>query len=153
MSGDSPWLQSLKIWSLRQTRSGSVGAAQSTLAQDAIDLGDCPTQYISRLEKGLYRCDCEARALSTLDVYGSDEYSTKGKICESAVHAGVLSAEPVPGQSSPKEGEQPKLETKGGAVTFEVVDSPPVFKTKLRNGIRSQFSPTKGDTAIKFVAP
>lgn len=130
-----------------------VGAAQSTLAQDAIDLGDCPTQHISRLEKGLYRCDCEARALSTLDVYGSDEYSTKGKICESAVHAGVLSAEPVPGQSSPKEGEQPKLQTKGGAVTFEVVDSPPVFKTKLRNGIRSQFSPTKGDTAIKFVAP
>lgn len=134
------------IWTVA---GGMTGIA---LAQTPTDIGDCPTERVDRLEKGLYRCDCEARPLSSFSVTGSGEYSTRGsKICEAAVHAGVLKAEPVPGQPALKEGELPKLQTAGGAVTFEIIDSPALFKGQLRNGIRSKFSPTKELNAMKFV--
>lgn len=135
------------IWSAASVLAGNA------LAQTPTDVGDCPTERVDRLEKGLYRCDCEARPLTAISVTGSGEYSTRGsKICEAAVHAGVLKAEPVPGQPALKEGELPKLQTAGGAVTFEIIDSPPLFKGQLRNGIRSKFSPTKELNAMKFVA-
>lgn len=107
-------------------------------APPALDLGDCPDNASSFELGKTYVCSCPPSAAdgsAAGAVYGSLVYANDSNICSAAVHAGVLKS------------------TAAGRVLVQMTDSPPVFKSATRNGIKSEVWATATAAAFQFALP
>jgi LCCL domain len=112
--------------------------ASAPVVPPALDLGDCP-DTASSFEVGKnYSCSCPASAVDGSPagpVYGSLVYANDSNICSAAVHAGVL-----------------KTAT-AGAILLKMQESPPVFKSATRNGMKSEVWASAAASAFQFALP
>ncbi len=107
-------------------------ATPATPASAPLDLGDCPDTPAGFQEDAIYTCTCPAKPEQGT-IYGTDIYTNDSNICVAAAHAGLLRS------------------GSAGQVVLKMVASPPVFKGRTQNGIKSLVWPKPTGAAFEFV--